>query len=443
MSLDRAIPIPAKPNAGDPIRAATIGDLIEGVDRLAHRAQVPVLYRRDPIRKPSSSSSGRAEFRVFRGAVPNRLNIEPGSIVRLLFGEDAVRLELPEFPTIDDVPCNELQGTDGQDGYPTFDLTGFTADTDYFVALVATRSKSKLVVGLDADPDLIPAPGKLIRRIARVQFEADDDELLIPKEIDQLWIGSMELRFENAPPFHLELITDTSGESPVYKVAVHPGRVYERIIPGTESLSPHVPTNLLGSDGLPIQHPISVGQQVSVIVQVMVNGEIGADSDPVTIAIESAGASSTHFVPICADDTEGSPGVYHYELGRLLAGAGEGDPPVLKPCYTGSHIDHWRDITLLENTINPSTEGLARLIQKWDPDLGKYLLRAISKGDGQLRVDEEEGVIKVRGNGNAGSLSILNCSGSEVARLDWEDGLILTTGELSITAGCPSSETPP
>lgn len=445
MSLDRFIPIPEKPNSGDPIKAATMGDIIEGIERLAHRAQAPVLYRRDPTRKPSASATGRAEFRVYRGAVPNRLNIEPGSIVRLLFGPEAVRLELPEFPTINDVPCNELQGTDGKDGYPTFDLTGFTADTDYFVCLVASATKSRLVVGLEADPDFTPAPGKLIRRIARVQFEANDDELLLIKKIDQLWIGSMELRFTVPAPFALELVTDTSGESPVYKVAVHSGRVCERIIGGSVALTDHVPDNMLGVDGLPILHPIAVGQQVSVIVQVTNTGEIGADSPtvPVTIGIETAGATSTHFVPVCADDEEGASGVYHYELGRLIAGAGEGDPPVLQLSLAGSHIDHFRDLTLIDNTINPSTEGLARIVQKYDSDLGKYLLRALSKGDGQLRIDEEGGVAKIRGNGKTSALVINNCAGEEIGRFDWEDGLCMNEGTVTIQVGCPSSETPP
>lgn len=446
MSFDRAIPIPEKPNSGDPIRAATLGDIIEGVDRLAHRAQIPVLYRKDPARKPSSAATGRAEFRVFRGSVPNRLNIEPGSIVRLLFGADAVRIELPEFPTIGSLPCNELQGDNGEDGYPSFHLTGFTAGEDYFVAAVITRSASWLVVGLAADPDLIPAPGKLVRRIARVQFEANDDELLEISEIEQLWIGSMEVRFHEAPPFHCELITDTSGETPVYKIAVHPGRVCERIPGVSDAISNHVPTNLVDGSGLPILHTVEVGKQVGVVVRVLDTGEIGAESPavPVTIEVDDAGRDSTHYVPKCGDDQEGSPGVYRYELARLVAGTGDDASPILQIALAGSHIDHFQDITQLDNTANPSAVGMGRIVKEWNNDAKRYLFRGLIQGyDEQVRLIENENDITVRGNGKNGALIINNCNGEEAARIDWLDGLITTEGTLTIQAGCPSSETPP
>ena len=47
-----------------------------------------------------------------------------------------------------------------------------------------------------------------------------------------------------------------------------------------------------------------------------------------------------------------------------------------------------------------------------------------------------EETIRVIGNGRVGSLVWKDCDGNEVMRLEWNDGLITSSGDYEMEAGC-------
>lgn len=75
----------------------------------------------------------------------------------------------------------------------------------------------------------------------------------------------------------------------------------------------------------------------------------------------------------------------------------------------------------------------------------------ISGGGGspQIKVEKKENVLVVKGNEKKGSLVLSDCDDKEVIRLEWEDGLITTAGNLAgILGDCSDdrssgSDTPP
>lgn len=188
--------LPVPPRPGDPLKAETMDKVISAVKVLSQEA--PGFSRSTSPRKPSGAASGRAEFRVFRPAQKNRLGIEPGSIIRIWRTADSSNIERPEFPTLEDIPLNELQGDDGADGYPQFQLTGILPGALYSVYVIVEESTSRVVLVLPDDPELEPKPCKATRLVASVSFEADDDELLVADYIEQHWFGSMEVMLDQS-----------------------------------------------------------------------------------------------------------------------------------------------------------------------------------------------------------------------------------------------------
>lgn len=242
-----------------------------------------------------------------------------------------------------------------------------------------------------------------------------------------------------AQPFELTLVRGEVDGAVTYKVTVGPGLVNERI-PGTDpALANHYPSNIGGFDEDRVEFDISPGQQISIVVLVKENGRIGHDSQPpVTVTIEDEDAESVHYIPPCADDATGTPGAYHYKLGVLRPGDTSADAPHLERWLSGDHIEHFQDITRLENTTNPTAPGVGRVLKEFNAETWRYLLRSIIKGDGQLRIDENADDITIRGNGKSGSLVFVDCSEemAETGRIEWTDGLITTEGEVVIQAGC-------
>ena len=436
----RKYTLPPIPRVGSPMRASTMAGVIKVLEGLTQDS-TPTLGTRPPRPRATGAASGRAEFRVFRGVLQNQLNMEPGSIVRLLRRGNLTRIELPVFPTIDGVPCNELQGEGGKDGYPFVDLTDRLVETTYQLCLVATDTTAKIELGQSGDANIAPGPGRIVRLIAEVTLEADDNENLTLLDIDQRWIGSMELRFDVPPPFDLQLLVDDSGEEPAYKVTIAPGIVQERV-PGNVPALIEYQANNIGLIGAPrAEFAIVVGQQISLVVNVRAVGTIGADGgDAVTAVIEGENPDSVHYIPPCADDAEGVPGAYHYKLGVLRASPVEGEPPYLEQWLAGSHIDHFQDVTRLDNTSNAVSADSARVVKKYDADTNRYLIRFLTKHpDSQMQIVEQPDAMQVRGSAIDGSLIFTDCEDNEVARLEWLDGYIMTPGVQTIKAGCYTS----
>jgi hypothetical protein len=251
------------------------------------------------------------------------------------------------------------------------------------------------------------------------------------------------------PPFHVILKTEGTGEELSYSVNVADGWVNERI-PGVQSppsnaTAVHKPFNILWGDDatapdLPTDRrkfPLSVGQQVSVLVNVVAEGQVGLPDDhppetlgPTEIAIEEEDTDSVHWVPPCADDAEGSGGVFHYKLAVLRAADATHPTPWLEYFLSGSHIDHYGAF-LLENAANPGPAGSARVLKEYDEQANKYVFRLIKKG-GQLKVNEESDGIEIRGNEVSKWAEWKDEGASTGDKLEWDDGLMTTNENKTI-----------
>jgi len=138
-------------------------------------------------------------------------------------------------------------------------------------------------------------------------------------------------RATNKPnPFDVTLITGGTAEAPTYKVRVWDGWINERIPgvndPATNATAVHKPWNILwGADGasrdpvkLATDHrefPISIGQQVAVLVNVSAEGNValpdGSTAEgPTEITVEEEDENSIHWVPRMLPRFE-SLGSYH------------------------------------------------------------------------------------------------------------------------------------
>jgi hypothetical protein len=54
----------------------------------------------------------------------------------------------------------------------------------------------------------------------------------------------------------------------------------------------------------------------------------------------------------------------------------------------------------------------------------------------------DDDLIRVLGNGRKGSRVWKDCDGNEIMRIEWDDGLITSTGDAEMQAGCPETYPP-
>jgi hypothetical protein len=175
---------------------------------------------------------------------------------------------------------------------------------------------------------------------------------------------------------------------------------------------------------------MTVGQQLTLEVAVGKDGKVDlAASEPVAVVVTTEDAASVHFRPIAGDDRTGVAGTMRYKLAVLREG---GANPAFEYFLAGSHIDHWRDIPLIDNSVEDGGTGLARTFWKIDPATGKLLFRTLDKGDGQLRIEEVDGRAKVRGNGKNYVLRIKVGDASATDAATFEDGLCTDEGTNTI-----------
>jgi len=252
-------------------------------------------------------------------------------------------------------------------------------------------------------------------------------------------------------PFDVTLIVGGTTEAPTYKVSVADGWVNERI-PGVQdppvnATAVHKPWNILwGTDAVAPDlgtdrrtFPISIGQQVSVIVNVAAEGNIelpagapGTTLGPTEIAVEAEDEDSVHYVPPRPVDSDtGSAGVYHYKLAVLRAADATHSTPWLEIFLAGSHIDHFAELPILDN-LTGAAEDIGRVFKEYDPETNTYTFRAIDTSEGELVVTETEDGLGLRGNSKDGTLTITIDGESPVTALTWVDGLVDQEGTTDI-----------
>ena len=77
---------------------------------------------------------------------------------------------------------------------------------------------------------------------------------------------------------------------------------------------------------------------------------------------------------------------------------------------------------------------------------GGLKFKALAQGAGddakQIRVTNEDEKVRIHGNGINGLLQFLDCAGTPVGHISWEDGLITTSGQIIVTLGdCTPEDT--
>ena len=257
------------------------------------------------------------------------------------------------------------------------------------------------------------------------------------------------------PPPFWPTLKSSGGESPTYKISLTDGWLNERI-PGVYDGEPpptatafHKPHNILwGTDGAaqsPVkpatdrrEFPIAVGQQLSIVVYVDPDGAIGGDAapadGPLEIAVETEDEPSVHYIPPRATDLYvGAAGVYHYKMAVLRAADATHTGPWLELFMAGSHLDHFRDLPLLENSA-AEAENTGRVFKKYDETTNQYLFRTLDATTGELTITETESGVEIRGNEIDGTLTIANETASPDI-LTWADGLITSAGAFEILGG--------
>lgn len=328
------------------------------------------------------------------------------------------------------------------------------------------------------------------------------------------------------PPFTPSLC-NAVGDG-VYYAVVSPGQVTDRVpVEDEDAVISYEPGNLyyLETDAAPEAEPpivagalrrfeMSVGDSICVKVEVLATGAIGHASKPQSEWVEIAvGAGveieSTHYVPPVADDDEGVPGVYYYQLAKLESTA---TGTKLTPIMSGSHIDHYRERPMMDNVgsgeakslkdydaatdtyrfrsikgkfgtiarenaddididVDPLNVGTGAAVwmepdgntPPFDDEAIKFrTLRGLSSGEAtaegispqiQVTVEDEPGetaspasqkkTIRIRGNGINGALIFKDCSDNELGRIEWEDGLVITSGDVTILTDNCATDVPP
>jgi len=246
-------------------------------------------------------------------------------------------------------------------------------------------------------------------------------------------------------PFDVSLIVGGTTEAPTYKVSVWDGWVNERIggvyDPATNATAVHKPHNILwGSDAVSPAvatdrrtFDITVGQQVSVLVNVAAEGNIELPSGstaagPTEIAIEAEDEKSIHYVPPRPVDSDtGAAGVYHYKLAVLRAADATHSGPWLEYFLAGSHLDHFAELPILDNA-GGAADNKGRVFKEYKKDANTYIFRVLDATAGELTIEESEDGVSIRGNENDHYTEWKEEGASEGDKLEFSDGL-RATGE--------------
>ena len=257
-------------------------------------------------------------------------------------------------------------------------------------------------------------------------------------------------------PFWPTLGSTGTGEAKTYYVTITDGWVSE-LIPGENTptapaCATHKPFNILwGADAVAPDEAtdrrrfdLAIGDQVSIVVYQDAEGGFGGDlapaDGPVEITTEPEESSGTpvsvHYNPPGGDVTTGDSGEIHYKLAVLRDVDADHASPWLEYFLAGSNIYVERDLPMLENTSTSGSAGTGRVFKEYHPVDNQYKFRTISKGAGQLQVNESADTIEVRGNDKTVDLIIVqetDASPTELGRFSFDDGLANEDDDVTIT----------
>jgi hypothetical protein len=281
------------------------------------------------------------------------------------------------------------------------------------------------------------------------------------------------------PAFFPVSISDSGGGS--YKVVLQPGTVGAwNPVTGEDTFALEVPT----VNGIPVtadprpELDVAANEWVSVKILTDPKNQI---KEPPTIQVGEA--DGTHYIPEVGDTTP-VDGEYHIKLFKLVV---VGDAVTVEP-------GHLSDVDVVPYLWAGRNEGggVGRVLWKYDKEVGEYKFRTLNPGYGvdiresgelieswflaentgagaavytapdnpapmdpakfktlvapsgsQLKITSTETEVLVRGNSKNGSISFLSCDDSvPPTTISWEDGLIITEGDLAVQLGdCSGSTT--
>lgn len=97
-------------------------------------------------------------------------------------------------------------------------------------------------------------------------------------------------------------------------------------------------------------------------------------------------------------------------------------------------------------------EGATLLVEKSEEDPAldlcgeaakvKSLLQGFGADEKQIRMTNDDEHVRIHGNGKNGARIFKNCEGVEMGRIEWQDGLITSEGEIDVTVGDCNDTTP-
>ena len=167
-------------------------------------------------------------------------------------------------------------------------------------------------------------------------------------------------------------------------------------------------------------------------------GPTGLINYPPEIVVTSDDQPGTHYYPT---DPEGSggDGDYYVKLFKLVI---DGDAPAIY-VYQQSDIEHYGVLWTGENVgygqeiFKEHKESVN--IYKFRRLDGRSYYVADSPDAGtseQIRTVKDNETIRVIGNGKTGSRTWRDCDDNEVFKIEWNDGLVTSTGHLYMSCGC-------
>ncbi len=303
---------------------------------------------------------------------------------------------------------------------------------------------------------------------------------------------------QSLPPFAVIGIEKSAGS---YEVIIKEGWVIERK-PKSEdnpSVKFHMPKS--GATTLDtIPRPkiaMSIGDTLWCKYETDIMGEVSGEPEVIVAADDQDGI---HYYP---EDPEssGQDGTYYVKLFKL---ENDGGFPKVR-VFQQSDIEHWAQLWTGENLgsgarvykEHKETENIFKFrtirgdygvreketdteveLDFWAENIGeetggevwkeptqngvpipdppdgpaqfrRVVGRAYYTGDNpdagvseQIKVVTDDDLVRVNGNGRKGSRVWKDCDGYEVMRIEWDDGLITSTGDAEMQAGCPETYPP-
>jgi hypothetical protein len=294
----------------------------------------------------------------------------------------------------------------------------------------------------------------------------------------------------------LKLDPETSETAAI--VTLWPGYVKDILTSGaaTDAVVLHMPTvdDVALNATPPPEISLTIGDSVYITYATDKSGTISGDPAP-SVIVSTTALESVHYQPPDAAGSGGADGLYYVKIGKLTGTSledAEWEP------YQNSDIEHYQELPQLKNIgdgagvckgrkansndyefrrvrgnfgiaeteeadsvaidfLGENVGGASAVfIPAPDPEalpdqaVQFRTLRGLgyeAEGEGiseqiQVAVVDAEGAdpgtggnIRIRGNTKVGSLTFLDCDGAPLMVLNWQDGLITTSGDSSVTLG--------